>query len=333
MRKLSYTILVLFAGLGLFSPVFALTVSPVKIDITGDPGTTVHGEIELFNEQDSNKTFYSSFENFETNGESGAPSFVGAKDGLATWLQTDTQVVLNSNQRTKVPFSITIPYGAEAGGYFAAIFFGSQPPGKQESSQLAIGGKLGILVFLKVSGKVEEGGGLLDFTTKNNQIFFDALPINFYYRVNNTGGDRVIPQGLLEVKNLGFLNSFSGKANLKDGSVLPRSIRKFEVGWVNDQALSEKEKSELGFFGKAFLELKAFNFGWYTANLNIFWGENNSKSFSSRLSFFIIPWHLLMIVGVFLLVVLGFGFFGLKRYNRWIIAKATKSRRKRKIDE
>ena len=329
MKKLSYTILVLFAGLGLFSPVFALTVSPVKIEITGDPGTTVHGEIELFNEQDSNKTFYSSFENFETNGEGGAPSFVGAKDGLATWLQTDAQVILNSNQRTKIPFSITIPYTAEPGGYFAAIFFGSQPVDKQGSSQLSIGGKLGILVFLKVSGAVEEGGGLLDFTTKNNQIFFDALPVTFYYRVNNTGGDRIIPQGTLEVKNLGFLNSFSGKANLKDGSVLPRSIRKFEAGWANDKALSEKEKSELGFFGKAFVELKAFNFGWYTANLNLVWGEQN-KSFSSKLSFFIIPWHLLVVVGVFLLVVFGFGFFGLKRYNSWIISQAMKARRRKK---
>jgi len=43
-------------------PAFALTVSPVSLEITGDPGITVTGELKLYNEQEGTRTFYSSFE-------------------------------------------------------------------------------------------------------------------------------------------------------------------------------------------------------------------------------------------------------------------------------
>jgi hypothetical protein len=43
----------------------ALTISPVKVEITGDPGQTLNGELELLNEQAFTKTFFASFENFD----------------------------------------------------------------------------------------------------------------------------------------------------------------------------------------------------------------------------------------------------------------------------
>lgn len=67
----------------------ALTVSPVKLELSGDPGKTITGEINLTNEESQAKIFYPSFENFEPSGETGAPHFIGAKDGLASWMKTD----------------------------------------------------------------------------------------------------------------------------------------------------------------------------------------------------------------------------------------------------
>jgi hypothetical protein len=40
-----------------------------------------------------------------------------------------------------IPFSITIPEGAEAGGYFAAIFFGTQNPDLLGTGEIAVGGE------------------------------------------------------------------------------------------------------------------------------------------------------------------------------------------------
>ncbi len=324
MRNLLYTILIVFAIAGIASPAFALTVSPVRVEITGDPGATLQGKIELFNEQEGARTFFTSFENFEPSGDSGAPHFIGAKDDLATWIKAENKVVLESGKRVVVPFSITIPKNAEPGGHFAAIFFGSQEPGAQGGGQISIGGKIGVLVLLRVSGEVAEGGGLLGFSAKDKQRFFSSLPVTFTYRLNNTGGDRVVPLGEIKIKNTLRMTSATLLANKNDGSVLPGSARKFEVVWGEESQpinnTGQKTESP-GFFEMTGKQWSDFHFGWYTANLNLSWGATNQTANASY-SFFVIPWQLLFIIFVILAIIGFFGRIGLKKYNRFIIAQA-----------
>ncbi len=327
MRNLVF-VLVLLVMAGVASPVSALTVSPARIEITGDPGATLQGEIELFNEQDGGKTFFTSFENFEPSGDSGAPHFIGSKEGLATWIHSDGKVVLESGKRTLVPYTITIPQNAEPGGYFAAIFFGSQEPGATGSGQVSVGGKIGVLVLLRVSGEVEEGGGLLGFNIKENKKVFSSLPIAFTYRFNNTGGDRVVPRGEIKIKNTLRLNAATLLANKNEGSVLPGSARKFEVVWGQETEsvnnLEQKEES-LGFFEMAGRQWNDFHFGWYTAKLNLAWGATNQTANASY-NFFVFPWQLLLILLVVLTIVGLFGKIAIKKYNNWIITQATQQK-------
>lgn len=314
MRYLYHILLALIVGLSIVNGASALTVSPARVEITGDPGTTISGEIEIFNEQEGTRTFFSSFENFEPSGDSGAPYFIGAKDGLATWMQTEEKIELQSGEHKKVPFTITIPKDTEPGGKFAAIFWGSQPVGAQGGGEVSIGGKIGVLVLLRVSGYVPEGGGLLDFTTKDNQRFFSSLPVTLSYRLNNTGGDRVVPIGEIKIKNSFRITTEKLDANPSEGSVLPDSTRKFEVIWGGEQ-------KDLGFFGMAGRQLKEFNFGWYTAKINVTFGSTNQVAADSY-NFFIIPWQLLILV-IFAGLLLGFtGRIALRKYNRYIIEQA-----------
>ena len=44
-------ILILTLWLTFVQQVFALTISPVRMEISGDPGQTLQGELELLNEQ------------------------------------------------------------------------------------------------------------------------------------------------------------------------------------------------------------------------------------------------------------------------------------------
>jgi hypothetical protein len=325
MKKLLYIVsvcLIIAGGMGVTTPVSALTVSPARVEITGDPGTTLYSEIELFNEQKGEaRTFFTSFENFEPSGDSGAPHFIGAKDGLATWMQTESSVTIASGERTIVPFSITIPANAEPGGHFAAVFFGSQAPGGQGAGEVSIGGKIGVLILLRVSGEVAEGGGLLDFSTKENNRFFSSLPISFVYRVNNTGGNRIVPLGEINVKNTFRLVSAKFSANQNEGSVLPGSARKFEVIWGDENIQAGEQNKNLGFFATALEQLKNFHFGFYTADISLVWGETNQTA-NSSFSFLVFPWQLLLII---FLVGLTLGFFGkilLKKYNQHIINQA-----------
>src|SRR3989344_6918006 len=325
MKFLVYIGLLIFVCMVLLPlDVEALTISPVRLEITADPGQTVTGKLLLLNEQNGTTTFYSSFENFEPSGDSGTPRFIGAEDGLATGIKTDGKITLESGTSTSVPFSIPVPDNAEPGGYFAAIFFGSQPPAPA-GGEVSIGGKIGVLVLLRVSGEVAEGGGLLEFATKEKNRFFSTLPISFIYRLNNTGGNRVVPQGEIEIKNTFQLISATLLANENEGSVLPGSIRKFEVVWGNKlPMIDNKEESDSGFFTVAGRQLKEFHFGWYAAKMSLFWGDTNQTA-NATYNFFVIPWQLLLIIFAIAIAVFIIGRQMLRKYNRLIIAQAMRN--------
>lgn len=321
MRKIIFYTLILLLSTGIASSTYALTVSPAKIEITADPGQTVRGEIELFNEQEETKTFYASYENFESRGDSGAPYFIGSKNGLATWVSTAPEVTLASGERIQVPYTISIPTNTKPGGYFAAIFFGSQPAQGTGGGEVTIGGKIGVLVLLKVSGEVEESAGLVDFSTLNGQRFFSTLPVALEYGFNNTGGDRVVPRGEIKVKNTLQLTSATLLANENEGSVLPNSTRRFEVIWGAKQGEDERR----GFFETAFMQVTDFHFGWYSAHAKLTWGES-AQTASATYNFFIIPWQLLTIV----LLLIGLTWFIFKiwvtRLKHRILAEAMRNK-------
>ena len=306
----------------------ALTISPVKMEILGDPGQTLQGELTLFNEEKDTKTLYSSVENFESRGESGAPFFLPERIGLATWIKTQEQITLKSKETKIIPFSIQIPKNAEPGGHFAAILWGTTPPQATGGGQVAVGGRLGVLILLKVSGEVKEGGGLLDFGGKDKQKFFTSLPITLAYRFNNTGGNRVVPQGEIKIKNLFGFTSANIPANKNEGSVLPGGARKFEVVWAPLETPSggQSPQGETGFWSAVKTQWSEFHFGWYTARINLSWGATNQTA-TTTYSFFIIPWQLLLIV-IMILAIIGFlGIWVLKKYNRWIIAQAMRQQK------
>lgn len=296
----------------------ALTVSPARVEISGNPGQTLSGEINIYNEQPEVKTFYTSYENFQSSDDSGAPKFVGSENGLATWIKTEGSISVNSQEKKVLPFTIKIPADAEPGGYFAAVFLGSQPPTNAEGGTVSIGGKIGILVLLRVNGDIKEGAGLTEFGTLGKKRFFSNLPVSLIYKVNNSGGDRIVPIGDIKIKNTIRLNSATIYLNEGKGSVLPGSVRKFEAVW-GEKIKDDKAKS---FFESAWFQIKNFHIGVYTAKINMTWGESNTSVNSDSFTFFVIPWQLLTIVLGLLIFIGFFGILALRKYNKFIIKKA-----------
>ena len=300
----------LMLALGVSTKTHALTISPVKVEVAGDPGQTLRGEMELLNEQADSKTFYSSFENFEPSGDAGSPRFVGGEDGLATWLHTESVKTIAANEKIKIPYTITIPADAEPGGYFSAIFWGEQNPKNNEAGTVTIGGKLGVLILLRVNGDIVEQAGISDFSAGDKQRFFIATPIDFVYRFANTGADRVVPLGDIVIKNIFGRTVATISANHNEGNVLPNSTRKFTSTWSDGEAASG------GFFTQVAYQFKHFHLGLYTAHLQVKWGTTHKEE-NSTLHIFLFPWQLFL-VGLSLLIVAR---FGLIRYNAWIISR------------
>ena len=93
----------------------ALTVSPAKIEVAGDPGSVLKGTIRVYNEQEKEQTLYTSFENFEPNDDSGTPRFIGAEGGLATWFTAEPTLTVGAAEETELTYRISIPMAS--GGY------------------------------------------------------------------------------------------------------------------------------------------------------------------------------------------------------------------------
>ncbi len=302
----------------------ALTLSPVRIEISGDAGQTLSKEMTLINEGNTAETFYPSFTNFESQGESGNPAFVEPKDDLGTWMFTSVpSVTLRAGESKVISFTIVIPKDAEPGGHFAVIFWGTSSGAS--TGGVSVGSKTGLLVLLSVSGDVKESAGFLNFNTVDHRFFYSTLPVSFEYRFKNDGGDRIKPVGKITIRDTIFLPTEVLDANPENGNILPGSTRKLKVDWISYQRPDDYVPPS-GFFGKFWSNVsyqwKNFALGFYSARLNVAYGglaEQKAKAFAF---FFVFPWQLVLVLIVVGMILFFGGRILIKNYNRRIIARA-----------
>ncbi|HMQ01768.1 MAG TPA: hypothetical protein PKD79_01715 [Candidatus Doudnabacteria bacterium] len=316
-------------GIFLFSALFpmfsaqAITISPPRLELAGDPGTMINSEFKVTNDGSTATIYYTQVENFEAGDESGNPVFVPTREGLATWVNVAPSINTTPGEQVVIPFSIQIPRNAEPGGYFASIFVRTTPP-PTSANEVSIGARLGTLLFVRVNGEMREGVTILEYATKDSQRVFTSLPVEFYYRFQNTGADRVKPEGSIIIKNVVGLTAKNLSANRTEGSVLPRSIRRFESAWITsgggkeDVNLLPPSETIDGFLAQAKNQFSNFAFGYYTANLDIRFGENNNTA-TDKYRFFVIPWQLLtLVIASFLILWIIFRTI-MRAYTRRII--------------
>lgn len=301
----------------------ALTLSPTRFEIKANPGDIIEEEVMLINEEDSTETFYSSYANFEAQGESGSPAFTVPKEGLGTWIKTEAPAfTVSPGEQRPVKFTITIPKDAEPGGHFAVVFWGTSAP--DQNGKIGVGAKTGALVLVSVAGDVEIKGGLLSFATKAKQFFYKTLPVSFEYRFQNEGGDRIKPQGTISISDTLFIPAKKLDANPIEGNILPNSIRKFNIDWVNYERPLDYIPSD-SFMGKYWenvaYEWKNFALGLYSARLKIAYGEPVQYA-RKTIFFFVFPWELFIVLVVIISILYFGGRKSIKKYNRYIIKKA-----------
>ena len=295
MRKIF--IVFIFLLTTIYSPIVsAVTVGPAKIEYRADPGDVIEDTLILINEGNEKQTFYSVFEKFtEVNGEK---KFLPAEPTeLANWFNLPKNATLEPGEQKRIPFTIEIPQNAPPGGHFAVIWWGNAPP---ESKQVSITTRAGILVYLRVSGEINESGKLVSFSANNNNFFFFQLPENFNAIFKNDGNTYLKPQGEILIKN-----------------IFGRKIAAFNINEISVIFLPDNENNLK--IAKKF-EKAPFAFGLYKAELTLRWGEK-PESIQKNIWFIIFPWkHVLG--GILILIALLWGLKkGVKKYNQWIIKK------------
>jgi hypothetical protein len=310
-------------------PALALTVTP-RLELNAEAGTALETKIKVSNEQRASQTVYLKFANFNAQDENGTPTFSDRQEDLAVWLAGPASVTVGPGETKEVPIRINIPADASPGGHFAAVFFLSEPPGgAAEGAQVSISSELGSLILLRVGGEFDQAANILEFQTVGKKHFWTQLPIGFYYRFQDTGDDHLKPLGDVQITNTFGRVTKILPANTIDGSVLPKSVRRFQTVWTQSGGPLKQEpvtdmpdQQKLGFWSTAKYQAGHLAIGRYTATLKLAFGTKGLQSARSAVVFYIIPWQLLAVAIPALIVLLILAYFGIKRYNRYILRRA-----------
>jgi len=294
----------------------ALKVSPVRMDLKMDPGTTQ--KVSLFIQNISNvpATLHAAINDFvAASDESGRPNIILDENeyaparSLKRLISPISDFSIGGNETKEIKVTITVPQKAAGGGYFGAVRF--QPADLSGSKILNLSASVGSLVLLRVNGDVKEDLAVQSLDVHRGKsapstFFTTSQSLSAVVRFKNQGNVQLEPFGKLVVKRFGkAIGSYEINNANPRGNVLPDSVRRFDASLKN-----------LGAFGK------------YTMQGNFGYGSEG-QLLTAQTTFYVVPVGLLILGGavvVFILLCIFVAPRMIRAYNRKIIRRASRRR-------
>ncbi|NCU37601.1 hypothetical protein EOL96_00865 [Candidatus Saccharibacteria bacterium] len=294
----------------------ALEIAPPVLNFLVEPGETIKSEIAIRDVSTSPLVVTSEINDFTSSGEENGNPKVITDDQepspytIKNWVSPFPQMTLKPKQLEKLPLEIKIPADAAPGGYYGVVRFTATAP-NADTNGVSLAPSLGALIMIRVKGAAYEKLEIKEFyMTKDGKpgAFFESIPFDFVERVENQGNVYEQPTGNILIKDMFGQPVANVNVNADNRNVLPNSVRKYTQTFDN---------TALG---------TATMFGRYTADLKLNYGDK--LSVTSSITFWVIPWRLI-IVGIVLLVAAVIGLrVGIKRYNDRIVGRSRQSRRR-----
>lgn len=284
----------------------SLKVSPLRSDITLDPGAS--GIVKTYvTNLTKNTVVLKAIENdFVAGDEKGTPSIIldensyAPSHSLKRFMVPLQNVTVAAGATQEVDVHIAVPKTAQAGGYYGAIRFA---PAGVASEQIALSSSVASLVLLTVSGPTVEQLTLTNFDIQQNggtaSNFRTPDNLSLLIRFQNKGNIQEEPFGQINVqkgKKVVYTANFN--QDQPRDNVLPDSARRWNVPIKN-----------LGKFGK------------YTVSGTFGYGSKG-QTINIEKTVWIIPTaYILTGIGVVLFIlIVGFGsFLFLRSYKRKIL--------------
>lgn len=294
-----------------------IRVSPVRSDLTINPGGTQTITLSVQNITKTDATFQAIVNDFVAgNNEDGQPALIldsnkyAPSHSLKRYIKTIPNVTIPAGQTKDVKVTITVPSDAAAGGYYGAVRF--TPAGSTDSTKnVTVSASVGSLILVKVPGDIKENVTLESFDVRHgldakgaSSFFVSNTGLYAVARFNNTGNVHEQPFGKVVLKR-GDKIIQTVEINNSDprGNVLPDSVRRFGA-----------KLDKVGLWGR------------YTVDGNFGYGSNGQLLTGST-SFLVIPLFFIIAVIVVIVVILA-AILGLpraiKRYNQRVIRKASR---------
>lgn len=276
------------------------TLGPGKVEVFLSKGESATKNLMITNRLGEPMKFRVNIEDFigSLTGDRAAV-LLGEEKGpysLRDYLHPElTEFNLNHGERIVLPVEISIPEDAEPGGLYGSVLVSTSPiGGASEGSDVTEGqiqfvSRIGSLFFVRVEGDAKEEGSLEEFDTILSKRFYQQGPISFAALYRNSGNIHLSPYGVIEIKN--FLGSKIGTVEIDPYFAMPNSLRAREVKWDG-----------------------GFAMGRYTATLSLNRGYNDIID-QKQISFWILPWKILLIIGIIVLFVIALFWFAASRFE------------------
>lgn len=262
-----------------------LSIQPVKIDETINPGQSLTGQLLLQNASDGPVDVAVSLQDFMPNAGADSIQFVGRTEGVTSvrdWITVSggQKFSLAVGEQKEIPYTINAPSNAEPGGHYGVVLFNATPKGGATGS-LKVGTQVGMIVLIAIPGNHLEKGTILDFSAP---AFLQHGPVPFSIKFQNTGTVHFEPKGSIVITNL--LGQKAAEVPITGQVVLPTSIKNLSFQW----------------------NPSGFSIGRYKAVASVVDGEGNTLT-SQEVGFWIVPvWYVLgfVVMLVLLYMVLRF---------------------------
>ena len=275
-------------------------VEPGKTEIFVNPGETVTKNITITNRIGKTMKFKLTTEDMVGTNDAKSPiKLMGDEQGpysLKNFIVPEiNEFSLDQGEKISIPVKVSVPSDAEPRGYYGALIVSDEPDVIDSQTKDAEGNarlvsRIGSLFLLRINGEGKESGSLENFKLLGPaKAFYENRPSGFEILFKNDGNVHLVPHGIITIKNI--LGKEVAEIPVDAYFSLPGSIRYREVLWGEGSGL-----------------------GRYTANLSLYKGYGNDNV-NSSISFWIIPWKILVAVLVGLVVFISLVYYILTRFE------------------
>jgi len=270
-----------------------LSAIPPQLELTAEPGQVVTKEIKLRNESNVVKVITSSVKDFIVTNDSGTPITVdeanpapdASRWASSAWMQlSETKFKLNPGETRSILVTVITPEDALPGGHYAMIVHSPDNEATLSETGSSVVTNVGSLVYITVPGAINQDAQITQFSGPK---FQEYGPVNFDTTIKNLSDIHITPVGQITVKNL--FNRVIAELPVSGTNIFPYTSRQY-------QSLLDKK----------------WLFGRYQAELATTYGSAGGV-LATSLSFWIIPWRLMILATIALIIIATLLFVILKQ--------------------
>lgn len=290
-----------------------ILLSPVRYDLTIDPGKSQTIKFNVQNVTNSKSTYQVTIAGFTAANDTGAPQIiVNPKQynpyGISQFISPIPDVTIAPHATSTVDITINIPSNTPGGGYYGAARFLVVNQGSSQSVNLA--SSIAGLILITVPGpKMNQDLKLTQFNVSQNGqssgLFYSSGGIDANAYFANAGNVQIEPFGKIQVKNMqgNVIETKTINNSNPPGNVLPGTTRLFSAHLTG-----------LGPVGK------------YTVQGFFGYGSKGQLLSASATFYVIAPWIIILAIVLIVLIIVAI-FFMPKIFRLWYKRSIRKAQR------